>query len=230
MRLHNTTLGLSALTVLALAGCSNGSTSADSPTASAPVRPEGKDASVPRPLSSAALSKRLLDEGDLGEGYIRKPEQPKRHDAVTVTGCPALEKLGDQAAVGGSLDFPRRAKASFTYTGGSDSEVAEELYSDTEQRLSDGVGRIFEAMTSCRTYQVRLGSTPVTITTRKVLAEARLGEERWSQLLTFTAGGWSSVLKQTAVRVGRVVAVVSGSSALVDAHVERAVAKAREAH
>ncbi|SUP57727.1 putative secreted protein [Streptomyces griseus] len=76
MRLHNTTLGLSALTVLALAGCSNGSTSADSPTASAPVRPGGKDASVPRPLSSAALSKRLLDEGDLGEGYIRKPERP----------------------------------------------------------------------------------------------------------------------------------------------------------
>ncbi|MET7505535.1 hypothetical protein [Streptomyces microflavus] len=230
MRLHNTTLGLSALAVLALAGCSNGSTSADSPTASGPMRPEGKDASVPRPLSSAALSKRLLDEGDLGEGYIRKPEQPKRHDAVTVTGYPAPEKLGDQAAVGGSLDFPRRAKASFTYTGGSGSEVVEELYSGTEQRLSDGVGRIFEAMTLCRTYQVRLGSTPVTITIRKVLAEARLGEERWSQQLTFTASGRSSVVKQTAVRVGRVLAVVSGSSALVDAHVERVVSKARGAH
>lgn len=75
--------------------------------------------------------------------------------------------------------------------------MAEELYSDTEQRLSDGVGRIFEAMTSCRTYQVRLGSTPVTITTRKVLAEARLGEERWSQQLTFSpADGAASSSRQ----------------------------------
>ena len=50
--------------------------------------------------------------------------------------------LGGDAAAGGSLDFPRRAKAAFTYAGGSNSEVSEELYSDTEATLSQGTGRI----------------------------------------------------------------------------------------
>ncbi|MEV7889456.1 hypothetical protein ACWD3I_45810 [Streptomyces sp. NPDC002817] len=177
-------------------------------------------------MSSAALAKRLLDEGDLGEGYARKAEQPGRHDDVTVTGCPALDDLGGDAAAGGSLGFPRRAKVSFTYASGTGSEVSEELYSGTAAELSSGVGRIFEAMTSCSSYQVLVGSAAVTVTTRSV-SVPRLGDERWGQLLTFTADGRSRVVKQTAVRVGMVVAVVSGSAALVDAHVERAVAKAR---
>ncbi|MCF1595772.1 hypothetical protein [Streptomyces muensis] len=50
-----------------------------------------------------------------------------------------------------------------------------------------------------------------------------MGDERWSQLLSFTAGGRSQVAKQTAVRTGTVVVVLSGSSALVDAHVEKAL-------
>ncbi|MFR0363346.1 hypothetical protein [Streptomyces sp. MCC20] len=85
--------------------------------------------------------------------------------------------------------------------------------------------RIFEAITSCPTYQVLAGSTPVTVTTQKVFV-ARVGDEHWSQLLTFTAGGRSSIVKQTAVRTGTVVVVVSGSPALVDAHMRKAVAKA----
>jgi hypothetical protein len=168
---------------------------------------------------------RLLDESDLGEGYARKPEEPSRHDDVTVIGCPALEKLGSEAAVGGSLDFPRKAKASFTYAGGSDS-MAEELYSDAEAKLSRGVARVFDAMTSCPTDQVLTGSTSVTVTTQKVAA-ARLGDERWSQLLTFSAGGRSSIVKQTAVRTGTVVVVVSGSPGLVDVHLGKAVDKAQ---
>ncbi len=219
---------MSALSVLALVGCSTGSTPADDPvsSASAPTRQEGEHAPAPALLSSAALSKRLLDESDLGEGYARKPEEPSRHDDVTVIGCPALEKLGSEAAVGGSLDFSRKAKASFTYAGGSDSEVAEEMYSDAEAKLSRGVGRVFDAMTSCPTYQVLTGSTSVTVTAQKVAA-ARLGEERWSQLLTFSAGGRSSVVKQTAVRTGTVVVVVSGSPGLVDVHLGKAVGKAQ---
>ncbi|QFQ98512.1 hypothetical protein F9278_22645 [Streptomyces phaeolivaceus] len=231
MRLHTTTvLSLSALALLALAGCSAGGTPADAPvfSASAPTEQEGKHAPTPALLSSAALSKRLLDESDLGEGYTRKPQQSKPQDDVVVSGCLALEKLGRDAAVGGSLDFPRKAKASFTYAGGSNSEVAEELYSDTEAKLSSGVGRIFDAMTSCPTYQVLVGSTPVTVQAQKVAA-ARLGDERWSQLLTFTVGGRSSVVKQTAVRMGTVVVVVSGGPGLVDAHLAKAVDKAHRA-
>jgi hypothetical protein len=225
MRLHTTTvLSLSTLLLLALAGCSNGSSGAADPISSAPARQEGRYAPAPAPLSSAVLDKRLLDESDLGEGYTRKPQQPRGHDDVTVSGCPALVKLGGDAAVGGSLAFPRKAKASFTYAGGSSSEVAEELYSGTEENLSKGVGRIFEAMTSCPTYQVLVGATPITVTTRKLPAP-KLGEERCSQLLTFTAGGRSSVVKQTAVRTGTVVVVVSGSAALVDANMAKAVDK-----
>ncbi len=166
-----------------------------------------------------------MDESDLGEGYIRKPQQSESRDDVVVSGCPALDKLDSDAAVGGSLDFPLKAEVSFTYAGGSNSEVAEELYSDTEAKLSKGVGRIFDAMTSCATYQVLVGSTSVTVTAQKALA-ARLGDEQWSQLLTFSSGGRSSIVKQTAVRMGTVVVVVSGSPGLVDAHVRMGVAKA----
>ncbi|MEV5876986.1 hypothetical protein AB0L75_22645 [Streptomyces sp. NPDC052101] len=228
MRLHTTTiLSLSVIAVLALTGCSTDSAdSTDSaPSTTVSVRPDGESAPASDPLSSAALAKRLLDESDLGEGYTRVPQRSAQHDDVTVIGCPALAMLGSEAAVGGSLDFPHKAKVSFTYAGGSGSEVAEELYSDTEDKLSRSVGRIFEAMTSCPTYQVLTGGTPVTVTTQKVLV-AQLGDERWSQLLTFTAGGRSSFVKQTAVRTGTVVVVVSGSPGLVDAHVRKAVAKA----
>ncbi|WP_408055969.1 hypothetical protein [Streptomyces blattellae] len=176
--------------------------------------------------SSSALAERLLDERDLGEGYVRQPQRPERHHDVSVIGCPALEELGVEAVVGGSLDFSHKAKASFTYVGDGGSQVSEELYSDTETRLSKGVARIFEAMTSCPTYQVLGGSTSVTVTAQKALA-ARFGDEQWSQLLTFSSGGRSSIVKQTAVRTGAVVVVVSGSPGLVDAHLAKAVDKVR---
>ncbi|MEH0521175.1 MULTISPECIES: hypothetical protein [Streptomyces] len=228
MRVHTTTvLSLSALAVLALAGCTHGSATSSGPTSSTavPVHPDGQSAPAPTPLSSTALAKRLLDESDLGGDYTRMPQRTTTHDDVTVNGCPALAKLGGDAATGASLAFPRKAKASFTYAGGSSSELTEELYSDTEDKLSRSVDRIFEAMTSCPTYQVLTGSTPVMVTTQKVLV-ARLGDEQWSQLLTFAAGGRSSTVKQTAVRTGTVVVVVSGSPGLVDAQVHTAVAKA----
>nr|WP_306660144.1 hypothetical protein [Streptomyces polyasparticus] len=171
------------------------------------------------------MRQRLLGESDLGGGYIRKPEQPARHNDVTVTGCPALAKLGGDGAAGGSLAFPHRAKMSFTYAGGTGSEVSEELYSDTATKLSDGVDRIFEAMTACSTYDVLAGGTPIVVAPQRVPAP-QLGDERWSHLLTFTVSGRTSIVKQTAVRIGAVVVVISGTPALVDAHVERAVAKA----
>jgi hypothetical protein len=51
----------------------------------------------------------------------------------------------------------------------------------------------------------------------------RLGDEQWSQLLTYGAGGRRSVVKQTTIRIGAILVVVSGSPALVDAHIAAAV-------
>jgi hypothetical protein len=75
---------------------------------------------------------------------------------------------------------------------------------------------------------VLVGNTSITVTTQELPAP-KLGDERWSQLLTFTAGGRSSVVKQTAVRTGTVVVVVSGNAALVDAQLAKAVDKAHDA-
>ncbi|MEU9245725.1 hypothetical protein [Streptomyces sp. NPDC048385] len=221
-----TALGLTAVTVLALPACSTDSSEAKPGTSSAayagtPANGEQQTA----PLSSAALEPLLLDEGDLGSGYTRTPERPAQHDDVTVLGCPALDKLGGDAATGGSLDFPRKAKASFTYTGDSDSEVSEELYSDSADKLSDGTGRIFDAMTRCPEYQVLVGSNAIDVTTQKTPAP-QLGDERWGLLLSFSAGGQDSVVKQTAVLAGNVLVIVSGSPALVDRHLDKALAKA----
>ncbi|MEU7644802.1 hypothetical protein [Streptomyces huasconensis] len=225
MRHHTTTaLALAALAALALTACSAGS-SGTSPTATSAPR-GGSDAVGATPLSSAALSKRLLTERDLGKSYVPMPERTQHNDDVTVIGCPTLDKLGRDAATGQSLDFPNKAKAAFTYSGSSNSEVREELYSNTASKLSDGVGRIFDAMASCPTYQVVSGSTTVDMTTQTIAAP-RLGEERWSQLLTYSVGGQRSVVKQTAIRTGDVLVVVSGSPGLVDAHQGKALEKAQ---
>ncbi|MFE0087701.1 hypothetical protein [Streptomyces sp. NPDC058991] len=221
-----TALGFTAVTLLSLPACSSDSSDAKPASSSAARAGDPADAGQKEtPLSSAALETRLLDEGDIGSGYSRKPERPAQHDDVTVLGCPALNELGGDAATGGSLDFPRQAKASFTYTGGSDSEVSEELYSDSTDKLSNGTSRIFDAMTGCPEYQVLVGSTAIDITTQKMVAP-KLGDEQWSQLLTFSAGGKDSVVKQTAVRSGNVLLIVAGSPALVDRHLDKAHAKA----
>ncbi|MFE0137896.1 hypothetical protein ACFWY6_41005 [Streptomyces sp. NPDC059037] len=163
MRRHTTTARvLTTLASLALTGCSDDSSgSSGTPRAAASSPRGGSDAAGATPLSSAALGKRLLTEQDLGEGYVRKAERAQHDDDVSVIGCPALAKLGGDAAAGGSLAFPRKAKAAFTYGVGGTSEVSEELYSDTATKLSDGVGRIFEAMASCPKYQVVSGSTAI---------------------------------------------------------------------
>ena len=226
VRVATTALALTAVTVLALPACSTYSSAGNPATSSVtraatPATPKRQTA----PLSSAALGPLLLDEGDLGSGYTRAPERPAQHDDVTVLGCPALDELGGDAATGGSLDFSRKAKASFTYTGGNSSAMSEELYSDTADKLSDGTRRIFDAMTGCPEYQVLSGSAAIDVTTQKMSAP-QLGDERWSMLLTFSAGGQDSVIKQTAVRAGNVLLIVSGSPALVDRQLEKALAKA----
>ncbi|MFK4688246.1 hypothetical protein [Streptomyces pristinaespiralis] len=227
VRVATTAVGLTAVTLLALPACSTGTAGAkpDAASSAQGVKSAGADQDA-APLSSAALKTRLLDESDLGSGYLRQPERPSRHDDITVVGCTALSELGGDAATGGSLTFPHKAKATFTYTGGSNSQVTEELYSDSANKLSYGIGRIFDAMTGCPTYQVVAGGTAIDMASQKLPAPHQLGDEQWSQLLTFSAGGRSTVVKQTAIRDGSLLLIVSGSPALVDRHLEKALAKA----
>ncbi|MGW0995394.1 hypothetical protein ACWD5V_19225 [Streptomyces sp. NPDC002523] len=227
MRRSTTTfLGLSAVcTVLALTGCAGHAESAGS---SAPAHRGGSAPSASVPLSSTQLNQRLLNESDLGEGYTRKPEAPRHNDDVTVIGCPALEKLGGDTATGSGLDFARKAKASFTYNGSSSSEVSEELFSDSAAKLSTGISKVYDAMLSCPSYRVASGSTVVDMGTEKSAAPD-LGDEQWSQLLTFSAGGQRSVVKQTAIRTGNILVIVSGAPGLVDTHLDKALTKARTA-
>ncbi|CAM5607179.1 hypothetical protein SHIRM173S_10448 [Streptomyces hirsutus] len=66
------------------------------------------------------------------------------------------------------------------------------------------------------------------MTTQK-MAPPQLGDEQWRHLLTFSAGGRDTVVKQTAVRDGSVLLIVSDSPALVDRHLDKTVAKATAA-
>ncbi|MER7408081.1 hypothetical protein ABT373_37890 [Streptomyces sp. NPDC000070] len=225
VRVATTALGISAA-LLSLPACSTGTTGSKHQIPSAARTGKPADGvQKPAALSSAALESRLLDQSDLGSGYLTKPERPAQHDDVTVIGCPALSELGGDAATGGTLAFPHKAKADFTY-GNSSSELSEELYSDSAKKLSDGVDLIFDAMTGCPTYQVVAGGTPVDVTSQKLPAPHSGGDEQWSQLLTFTAGRRSSVIKQTAIRDGNLLLIVSGSPALVDRHLDKALDKA----
>ncbi|MFG3126747.1 hypothetical protein ACGFZU_03440 [Streptomyces tendae] len=221
VRVATTALGITAA-LLAVPACSTDTAGTDTSTRTGKPADAAQQAA---PLTSATLQTRLLDQSDLGSGYLRKQERLTQHDDVTVIGCPALSELGGDAATGGTLTFPHKAKAAFTY-GGSSSEVAEELYSDSADKLSDGIGRIFDAMTGCPTYQVVAGGTPIGMASQKLPAPRNLGDEQWSQLLTFSTGGKSTVVKQTAIRDGSLLLIVSGSPALVDRHLDKALAKA----
>ncbi|WP_338483950.1 hypothetical protein VM636_07005 [Streptomyces sp. SCSIO 75703] len=224
VRVATTAFGITAA-LLAVPACSTDTTGSKHQTSSSRTGKPTETAQEPAALSSAALESRLLDPRDLGSGYLPKPERPAQHDDVTVIGCPALSELGGDAATGGTLAFPHKAEVDFTY-GGSSSEISEELYSDSVNKLSDGVGRIFDAMAGCPAYQVVSGGTPVDVTSQKLPAPTVGGDERWSLLLTFIAEGRSTVVKQTAIRDGNLLLVVSGSPALVDRHLDKALAKA----
>ncbi|MEU4258473.1 hypothetical protein AB0B42_08375 [Streptomyces fradiae] len=224
VRVATTALGITAA-LLAVPACSTDTTGSKHQTSSSRTGKPTETAQEPAALSSAALESRLLDPRDLGSGYLPKPERPAQHDDVTVIGCPALSELGGDAATGGTLTFPHKAEVDFTY-GGSSSEISEELYSDSVNKLSNGVGRIFDAMAGCPAYQVVSGGTPVDVTSQKLPAPTVGGDERWSLLLTFIAGGRSTVVKQTAIRDGNLLLVVSGSPALVDRHLDKALTKA----
>lgn len=102
MRVRTTATTLVLTTaLLAVPACSTNTTGSISPTpgtsASTPAGTPARADENAAPLSSAALEARLLDEEDLGSGYLRKPQHSARHDDVTVVGCPALDELGGGA-------------------------------------------------------------------------------------------------------------------------------------
>ncbi|MBP8539239.1 MULTISPECIES: hypothetical protein [Streptomyces] len=53
----------------------------------------------------------------------------------------------------------------------------------------------------------------------------KLGEQRWSLQLTYFASGRHTVVKQTAVRVGNILVIPSGSPGLADARLQKALDK-----
>ncbi|MFF1769096.1 hypothetical protein [Streptomyces sp. NPDC058249] len=57
------------------------------------------------------------------------------------------------------------------------------------------------------------------------MAAPPLGDEQWSQLLTYSVGPQRSVVQQTAIRIANVLVIVSGPPGLVDAHLAQAVDK-----
>lgn len=172
VRVATSALGFTAA-LLAVPACSTDTTGSKHRTSSSRTGTPTQAAQESAAFSSAALESRLLDSRDLGHGYLPKPERPVHHDDVTVIDCPALSELGGDAATGGTLAFPHKAKADFTY-GGSSSEFSEELYSDSVKKLSDGVGRIFDAMAALPGLPGRLRWHPG----RRDLAEAARAHRR----------------------------------------------------
>ncbi|MEH0576871.1 hypothetical protein QBA54_20785 [Streptomyces sp. B21-108] len=74
------------------------------------------------------------------------------------------------------------------------------------------------------TYNARQSTYP-----RSPRRRPCISGEQWSQLLTYSTGGQRSVVKQTAIRIGNVLVLVSGAPGLVDANLEKALDKAQAA-
>lgn len=225
--MNNRTTGLALATLVALAavGCSSASGTGRSGAANSAVA--GEDTTTP-PVSQAELHRRLLTSADLGQGYTEVPDSGKQRSDVGITGCPALEKLGDSAQ-DGELAFAVKAKAGFAYTAGStgNSTLGEELHSDTPAKLSEGTRALFKAYESCPSFTMTSGTTPVKIEIGSASAPSDLGDERYAHTMTVASGASTTVLKQVAVRTGNVVVMLTGAPGLVDAQLPAAVEKAR---
>ncbi|MET8021172.1 hypothetical protein [Streptomyces decoyicus] len=193
--------------------------------ASDPVSPGPSPANL-KPVQGQRLRHYLLTTNDLGPGYTqtvtpddKKAADPHRYDDIGVSGCPALEELSKHSD---EVQFATKTSAGFTF--GADSTLGEELHSDTPSKLSAGLRRLVHAQTSCSTYTMTSGSTPVTVTVHKDAAPGP-GPDAYAYTTTLNGPGRASVLKTAAVRHGNVLVMLVGAPALVDGHIEAAVAK-----
>lgn len=179
-----------------------------------------------KPVQGQRLRHYLLTTDDLGPGYTQsetpddgKAADPHRYDDVGMSGCPALEELSKHSD---EVQFATKTSAGFRF--GADSELGEELHSDTPDKLSAGLRRLMHAQTSCPTYTMTSGSTPLTVTVHKDSAP-RPGPDSYAYTTTLNGPGGTSVLKTAAVRRGTVLVMLVGAPALVDGHIKAAVAK-----
>ncbi|MFF3957410.1 hypothetical protein ACFYY1_29985 [Streptomyces sp. NPDC001890] len=205
-----------ALCGVLITGCSSGSGGGGSD-----AKPQAKPAAEPKPLAEGALGALLLSQADLGTGYVQVEEKPDsgEFDDVSVQGCPSLEKLGQS---GDETMFAAKAEASFTYD--TDATLGEELHSDRPSVLSSKLRKLFGTYTSCPTYTMTAGTTPIEVKVTKS-STPELGDEQFAYTSTMELPSGKQVLKTMAVRQGNVVVMLVGAPALVDRHMEAAVGK-----
>ncbi|MFD6335275.1 hypothetical protein ACFWGI_37635 [Streptomyces niveus] len=185
---------------------------------------EGKPVAEPKPLAEEALRPLLLSQADLGAGYLRVQEkaESERFEDVSVQGCAALEKLGQN---GDDAMFASRAETSFTY--GTRATFGEELHSDRPSVLSSGLRGLFSAYTSCTTYTMTAGTTQFEVKISES-ATPKLGDEQFAYTSTMDLPAGAQVLKTMAVRKGNIAVMLVGAPALVDRHIKTAVNKLPE--
>lgn len=197
-------------------GCGSGSGGEDG-NAEAKAKP----AAEPKPLTKDALRPLLLSQADLGAGYVQAQEESSsgKFDDVAVQGCPSLEKLGQR---GDETMFASKAETSFTYD--TDASLGEELHSDRPSVLSSKLRELFSAYTSCPTYTMTAGTTPIEVKITKA-ATTKLGDEQFAYTSTMELPSGAQVLKTIAVRKGNIAVMLVGAPALVDRHINAAVSK-----
>lgn len=207
-------LGTAVCAVL-ITGCSSGGGEASGAKQSAKPGAEAK------PLAAGALRPLLLTQADLGAGYAQVQEGPgdKKFDDISVQGCPALEGLGQS---GGKDMFAAKAETSFTYD--QDATLGEEVHTDRPSVLSTKLRELFSAYTSCPTYTMTSGTTPIEVKVSKSVTP-ELGDERFAYTSTMELPSGAQVLKTIAVRKGNVAVMLVGAPALVDRHIRTAVGK-----
>ncbi|MFB6985568.1 hypothetical protein [Streptomyces sp. NPDC056304] len=180
-----------------------------------------KPAAEPKTVAAGALRPLLLSQADLGSGYVEVHEKTEsgKFDDVSVQGCPSLEKLGQS---GEEAKFASKAETSFTYD--TDATLGEELHSDRPSVLSSKLRALFGAYTSCPTYTMTAGTTPIRVSVAKS-ATPKLGDEQFAYTSTMELPSGAQVLKTMAVRKGNVAVMLVGAPALVDRHINAAVGK-----
>ncbi|MER5890323.1 hypothetical protein ABT160_41400 [Streptomyces sp. NPDC001941] len=199
---------------LLITGCSGGT---DGGTRKPPPQP-AVDA---MPLTAEALRPLLLTQRDLGSGYaqVQDDTESDKFDDISVQGCPELEKLSQND----DKDmFAAKAEASFAYD--QDATLDEELHSDRPSVLSSKIRQLFTAYTSCPTFTMTSGTTPIEVTVSKAVTP-QLGDEQFAYTMTIALPAGPQVLKTMSVRTNNVAVMLVGAPALVDRHIEAAVGK-----
>jgi len=175
-----------------------------------------------QPLTLSKLRSLLLTPADLGAGYTQdaaKTEEGNQYDDVSIQGCPSLEKLDSDSS---GMHFATEAQVSYTYH--TDSGLGEELHSDAPATLSKKLQTLFSTYISCPSYTLTSGTTPIEVTIAKS-DTPDLGDEQFAYTSTMQLPAGPQILKTLAVRQGNVAVMLVGAPALVDRHIEAAVAK-----